>query len=225
MEQFQQAVTAAFQRIAATGAIEAAIEKNIAETVQSLVRDHLRPYSPFAKALEEQVAKALQVDLARLDLPSYGQMILNIVRRQVEAATDNQLAKTIQEQLTELLATAPATVTLQQLVAQFIEEHSEYEAERNEKITLFVEPLQYGMRWVHMDKEEGKDKYSCAVSFLHLTSTGKISALRLDRREVEKSIFVGPLHGFERTLFQMHAAGTVLTGLDDDIETNYPGRD
>jgi hypothetical protein len=225
MEQLQQAVAAAFQKVVDSGAVEAAIEKNIAETIQGLVRDQLRPYSPFAKALNEQVAKALQVDLSRLDLPSYGQLILNIVRRRVEAETDNQLAKVVEKQLSELLATAPAEISLQQLVEQFIEEHADDEAERNERITLIVDGRDYGMRWIYMDKAERKDKYSCAIRFLHNHETGKISALRLDGAEVEKTLFIGPLYRFERALFQMHAAGTRLTGVEEHIETNYPGRD
>jgi hypothetical protein len=229
MEQLQQAVNDAFGRVLSSGAVEAAIEKNIAETIQSIVRDQLRAYSPFAKALEEQVAKALQVDFSRVDLPSYGQLVLNIVRRLVEAETDKQLAKTIEPRLKELLVGAPEEVSLQQLVTQFIE-HSANDfcndhASSNERITLIVTPMEYGSRWVYMDARQGREKYSCDISFLISRDTQKISALRLDRREADKTLFIGPLYGFERTLFQMHAAGTRLTGLDEDIETTYPERD
>ncbi len=227
MEQLTAAVTDAFNKVVASGAIELAIEKQLTETVNSVISTHLRSYSPFAKLLEERVSKALQVDFDKIDLPSYGDMILKIVRAKVAEHADEQLAKTVQDELGKLLVKAPEQITLTDLVAQFIEHNTDrYNGgEQHESITLIVEDATYGSRWIYMDPEPDKDKYECAIRFLLSNQDQKISALRLDRKEVSKTIFVGPLYGFERSLFQMHTAGTKLVGADEYIDTNYPGRD
>jgi uncharacterized protein (DUF2267 family) len=227
LDQLTEAVTSAFTRVIASGAIEQAIEKNLSETISGLIREQLKSYSPFAKLLQEQVSKAMQVDFTRLDLPTYGDMILKIIRAKVDAEAGSQFAKNLEAQLSELLVAAPEEVSLTALVDQFKEHYADRYAGGNqhEKITLIVGDNDYGSQWIYMDAVPDKDKYGCAVRFLVSNQDGKISALRLDQKEVEKTIFVGPLYGFERSLFQMHTAGTKLTGLDADIDTYYPGRD
>ena len=51
MNELQQAVGAAFEKIVAAGTIEAAIEKKLTETVTSIIDHELRSYSDFGKAL------------------------------------------------------------------------------------------------------------------------------------------------------------------------------
>ena len=227
MEQLQQAISTAFANIAASGAIEQEIEAQLTKTVKTIITEELRSFSPFGESLKEHIAKALQVNFSELGLPGYNDFILKIVRNQVDAYVNNSLAIQVERQLAKLLEPAPAQIKLTELVKSFIESNAErYDcscAHGPARITLHIEPTEYGSRWVRLDKEPGKDKYECEISFLVTTENGRVSALRIGRQDVTKTLFVG-LYGFERKLFQMHAAGTklIIDAEEYDINTNYP---
>lgn len=227
MEQLQSAVTAAFANIVASGAIEQAIEAQLTKTVKTIIDDELRSYSPFGEELKARVKTAMQVNFDDLGLPGYNDLILKIVRRQVDAYANDAIANQVEKQLGKLLEPAPAEIKLTELVESFIESNVERygcSCERGpSRITLHIEPTGYGSRWIRLDKEPGKDKYECGISFLVGDQGGHISALRVDRHDVTKTMFVG-LYGFEQKLFQMHAAGTklVIDADEHDIDTNYP---
>ncbi|RDU99187.1 hypothetical protein [Trinickia dinghuensis] len=227
MEQLQQAVANSFAKIVESGAIEQAIDIQLSKTVKTVIDEELRAYGSFGEQLKEHVKKALEVNFDNLGLPGYNDLILKIVRQQVDAHANNAIAAQIEAQLGRLLEPAPAQITLSELVKSFIESNvEEYEcscAHGPSRITLQIEPTQYGSRWVRLDKEPGKDKYECAISFLVTVDNGRISALRIGRQEVAKTLFVG-LYGFERKLFQMYAAGTrlVVDAEEYDINTSYP---
>lgn len=227
MQELKAAVAGAFDKAASDGLIQQAIEKHVSETVIAAIRDCLREYSDFGNQVKDAVKNAMKVDFDRLGLPGYNDLVLKLIRQTVEKHTDDQLKEQVEKQMTDLLAPAPATITLSQLVADFIKRNTNYyscHCDGPTEITLIVEDIQHGMRWISMDKADGKDKYECDVRFLWSESDGHISALRFDRNEVSKTLFVG-LYGFERDLFQMHVSGTKLI-IDcdpDDINTSYPG--
>lgn len=230
MQDMTNAVAAAFQNIVASGAIEKAIEENIAKTVSSAIKQQLESYSDFGKKLSDHVKSALQVNFDDLGLSGYNDLILKIVRAQVDAHVGNVLAKQVEEQMAKLLQPAPAEIKLSELIKDFIERNKPdgCECGGSDQISLHIEESRYGSRWIGLDKEEGKSEYSCEIRFAVSESDGKIFGLRLDGKEADKTLFVGPIYGFERSLFQMYAAGTkvVVDGDSaDDFDTYYPGRD
>ncbi len=55
---------------------------------------------------------------------------------------------------------------------------------------------------------------------------GRVYSVRINEIAPKNALFIGPIYGFERKLFQLYAAGTKLV-IDcdvDDIDTSYPGR-
>jgi hypothetical protein len=230
MSELQQAVVAAFDRISASGMIEKAIEEKVGATVQDAIERELRSHSDFGKQVQEHVRAALQVDFSTLGLPGYSELILKIVRRQVDAHVNNALAEHVEEQMVDLLAPAPAEIALTTLVAEFIKDKTEYSGcscDGPDRITLIVEDSGsvQGYHHVYMDAEPRKSKYECGIQ-IAVNDASKVYSLMIGRANAEKSLFIGPLFGFERRLFQMYAAGTklIVDGGPDDIDTHYPGR-
>ncbi len=231
MQELTNAVNTALQRIIASDTIEKAIEAQLTNTIQAEIKSQLREYSDFGKQLEAAVKDALKVDFSNLGLPGYGDMILKIVRKQAEEQINAELARSIESRLTDILQPPPATINLSTLVEQYIEhcvENARHSCscDDTDRITLIVETSQYGSRWVYLDPDEGTDKYECKIRFLVGEKGGKISALKMDGSEVGNKLFVGKFYRFERTLFQLHAAGTelVIDGDEHSISTYYPGR-
>jgi hypothetical protein len=228
MKELEQAVMTSLANVVASGAIETAIEEKLTKTITSIIEDQLRSYSPFGEALKEHIQAALQVDFSTLGLPGYNDLILKLVRRKVGELTQESLSQ-VDAQLTKLLAPAPAEIKLSALVARFIEQNANQfscSCDGPDRITLHVEESQYGSRWISLDKEEGKADYECAIRFGVMDFDGRIFGLRFDRREIEKTLFVG-LGGIEREIFQLHAAGSrlIVDGDSHSISTHYPGRE
>jgi hypothetical protein len=231
MQELQNAVANAFANVVAAGTIEKAIEEKLSKTITSIIDDELRSYSDFGKSLSEQVKAALAVDFSNLGIPGYNDLILKVVRRQVDAHVNSVIATQVESQLTELLESAPESITLTQLVAEFIKDRSDYHGcscDGPDEITLVVDGSSSvdGYHNIYLDEEGGKSKYSCAIQ-IATNKEHTVYSLKIDDRDPKKTLFVGPLYNFERRLFQMYAAGTklIIDATEDDIDTSYPGRD
>lgn len=225
MKELEQAVVTSFATIVASGAIEKAIEEKLTATITSIIENELRSYSTFGEKLKEHIRVAMQVDFDRLGLPGYNDLILKLVRKQVGELTEKALAEQVEGQLANLLAPAPAEIKLSELVQQFISFHRDRiscSCDGPTRISLHVEESRFGSRWVALDRESGKSEYECAIRFGVSDSDGRIFGLRLDRREVEKTLFLD-LHGVERQIFQLHAAGSrlIIDGDEHSIDTSY----
>ncbi|MFM0022156.1 hypothetical protein [Paraburkholderia azotifigens] len=236
MQELQTAVSNAFSNIVASGAIEKAIEEKLTKTITSLVNEELQSYSDFGKSLSAQVKSALQVDFSTLGLPGYNDLILKIIRSQVDQQTNASIASQVEEQMKELLSPAPSEMQLSELIAEFIEsEHRNIgcSCDSPNRITLIIEdgtdngryPTLSEFYHIYFDKEPGKDKYDCAYRIA--VNNDKVYSVQLDRKDPNKTLFVGPIYGFARRVFQLYAAGTklIIDGDADSINTYYPGYD
>ena len=222
MQDMEQAVGKAFANVVASGAIEQAIEKQIAETISSAIKEHLRSYSDFGKAISEQVQRAVGVRLERLDLPSYNDLILKIVRAQIDGAMHGEAAKQIESSLGELLKQAPAEITIDELIEQFVEAYKE--DREGQGFTLRID-REYGSTYIALDKEEGTAKYSCDFR-IGVDKDGSVYHLAFSGGDVDKKMFVVRFHGFERTIFQLYTAKSKLVipadADDSDYEKYFP---
>lgn len=236
MQELQNAVSNAFANIVASGAIEKAIEEKLTKTITSIVEEELRSYSDFGKALSHQVKTALQVDFSNLGLPGYNDLILKVIRAQVAHQADTSIAMHVEKQLAELLAPAPTEIKLSELVEEFITFANDdlgCSCDKPDQITLIVEDGTDGGRYtslrnfyhISFDKNPGKDKYEC--DFRIDVNDGKVYNVTLNKRDPSKSIFIGPIYGFARRVYQLYAAGTnlIIDGDADSINTYYPGYD
>lgn len=214
MQDLTNAVAAVLDRIIKSDTIEKAIESQLTKTIQREVESALSSYSDFGKQLDTAIKGALQVDFSGLGLPGYNDMILKIVRAQVDANVNSLLAKQVEEQLTELLAPPPAEIKLSELVEQFKQAQRDKRSYScscdSEQITLIVEETSHGSRFIYLDADAHQGKYDCAIRFLVSDHDNQIHALKVDGRDMEKQLFVGSLYNFERSLFQLYAAGTKL---------------
>ncbi len=223
---FRETVIGALDSLIASGKVETFIEEALANTVKETVSHQLRTYSDFGKQLETKIKEAFALH-ADLQLPSYNDVILKIVRAQVEGHTNAVIQKQVAANLEELLKPAPAEITLSTLVEQYIEYLKESErggcvCHGYEEITLRVEENDYGSRDVNLHPKPNANRHECDIQ-IGATKEGKIYWLRFRDGDVEKRLFAGPFYGFERSLFQMKAAGTILKFDVDpsDIQTSY----
>lgn len=228
MKDLEQVVASAFSNIVSAGAIEKAIEEKLTKTITSIIDSELQSYSDFGKQLSEHVKKAVQVDFSKLGIPGYNDLILKVIRQRVDANLNEQIEKHVTSQLDELLAPTPEEIKLSELVADFIEFQAEKQSyscscDLPARITLLVE-TDGKFTHVALDKEYGSERYRCPWRID--THEGRVYSVKIDEIDPKKAIFIGPMYGFERKLFQLYAAGTklVIDANVDEIDTSYPGR-
>jgi len=223
MEDMKQAVAAAFDKVVASGAIEQAIEKQIGDTIGGIIKDQLRTYSDVGKAIEVQVKEALQI--GKMDLPSYADLIGKIVRRQVEVGMQNEATRQLEQNIAELLAPAPAEITLEQLINEFIEIRVEDDDSiRGDDFTLLIDHSDgstAGYKHIYLDPDARTSKYSCAIQ-IDVQPSGEVYGLKVGGRDLKDQLFVGKLYGFERKLFQLFTAKSKLIVPDDAHYSDYP---
>lgn len=227
MKELKQLVSEAFDKIAASGAIEQSIEKSLTSTITRAIEDQLCTYSDFGKVIKEQISAALAVDLRLAGLPTYGHLVTEIIRRRVDASMRGQFAAQLEKDIAALLAPAPAEITIETLIEEFIKEHEE--RREGEAFTLLIENEGRGFQYVALDAEAHTDKYSC--DYRIGVMDGKVYSLNFGRQDVAKTLFIGPLHGFEKLLFQLFAAKSKLIIPADadthshDYPTSFPYND
>lgn len=231
MKELKQLVSEAFDKIVVSGAIEQAIEKQLAETISSVLRGQLRSYSDIGKVIEAQVKASLNI--GTMELPSYADLIGKIVRRQVEAGMQNEATRQLEQNISELLAPAPAEITLDQLIDDFIKSRLDqsYSDIRGDSFTLIIEHAEgstAGYKHIYIDCEYGTSKYSCAIQ-IDVKPSGEVYGLKLGGKDLKDQLFVGPLYDFERKLFQLFTAKSKLIVPDDadasDYQTSFPYHD
>lgn len=228
---FRAAVISALDNLLASEVIETLIAKALEKTIATVIDNELRTYSKFGERIAEAVKKSLALH-GDLDLPSYNDAVLKIVRAQVEHQTNAVLQQQVAARLAELLTPAPESIKLSELAATYLQHVKEHH--RSGGCVCYGEE-EYGITCRIIDKERGDFKEiffadepgvdglygSKGISIS--THAGKVYHLRFGNADVEKQMFVGPLYGFERMLFQMHAAGSkIIYDVDEvDIETRF----
>ena len=222
MDQLKEAVAAAFDKVVASGAIEEAIHKQIGAAVTAGINEHLRDYSDFGKALKAKIGTLIEVDLDTIDLPSYRQLVGDIIKKRVGAVMSAEFTE------------KPATITLQALLDEFIESKKDaWNAHqlRGEKFTLNINRSENcdGYVDVSIDEDPNQGRHSSCAIHLRIRGDGEVWALSLGGADIKNKIFVGPLFNFEKRLFQMYTAKTrLIIDADaeaDDFETTFPYND
>lgn len=220
MKELETAIIAAFNKMAESGAIEKIIEEKISKTVDSILDSALKSYSDFGKDLEKTIKDGLKVDLKKLDLLEYNHIILAIIKKKLDHSVLTVGKERLEKEMEELLASPPAEVKLSALV-EMLKEGADDRS--GSECTCIVEgSISDGWGHVYLDKNDDKDKHQCDYRLAY-TDKGEVYSIHIDGRDPKESLFIGPLYGFERSLFQMYVAKTRLIVDRDDVDTYYSG--
>jgi hypothetical protein len=224
MIDLSEAIFEAANKLIASGKIEAAIEKQLEETVGRIIEEHLRSYSDFGKALAGHIKAAIGVNLEGVTIPEYNTMIADIVARRVDALLRKEGREALDATLSEILKPAPAEMKLSELIETFklwVVQQYDYEPKEDGQITVIVEgkPGKYDSRWIYFDRKSNTEKYKCEFSFL-VSWDSTVSYIRMRGHNTKDDIFIGGYYGFERDLFRLHAAKTKL--VIDEYDTCLP---
>ena len=198
------------------------IEKEVNSRVDKLIVESidraLRSYSDTGKLIEKAVEDALRVN--DLDLPSYGALVTQMLKTQIEARVAPLIAGRLAADMDELLRLAPKEVKLSEIADEMRQQH---EGEGyGPVITVIVEHNDYGSAWLYLDEETHHDghhaQYNCKHSIL-VSKDGTIASARTRDHDVGKG-WIGRAHGLEQKLRAYVACGTKIILDEDDVVTS-----
>jgi hypothetical protein len=225
--EFREAVITALDKVLASGVVEKTIEDSLQKTIASIIHGELRDFSKFGEALKKKIEESLAL-YGELDLPSYNETLLKYVRLNLKNIMENSAQKLIADKMQGLLTPAPASIKVSELIDQYRKylreknNRSEEEAEFNPLRFTFGWKVDYGHCHFYISEKPKVEPSFCDIRFT-AARDGEIYAVYFSTKDVEKQLFAGPLFEFERSLFQMRAAGTILE-MDigeDDVDKSY----
>ncbi|PZT51988.1 hypothetical protein [Paenibacillus silvae] len=216
-------VNDAMQSIKEEGIVEQIVRKKIEKTLESIVDDVFSSYSEFGKSLKEAVKENLNVDISRLDLPSYNTLVLQVVKEKLDVITHTQGVEKLKHQMDELLADVKPEYKLSELIEKWKESESEYEERDGEEFSLHIGDSSYSSTWVHLDPEPDTEKYQCRYAML-VRDDATVSCLKIDDKEINAKKIMYGLDGPGKDLFKIYAHGSKLL-IDKDQVDLYYGND
>lgn len=195
--------------------VTARIDKLIVESVDRA----LRSYSKTGKLIEDAVEDALKVN--GLDLPSYGDTVVKILKVQIAERVNELVAGRLSQDMEELLSLAPKEVKLSSIAELMLENHPDG---YGEVITVIVERNDFGSTWIYLDENQHldhRDKYRCQHSLL-VGKDGTISSATVDGRNLKDVHHVGKTYGLDQRIRAWVACNTKII-LDEDYVVTSVG--
>jgi len=225
MQELNTVVTSVMQNMIDSGKVEEMITAKMEKAVESVFDNMFRAYGDFGKGLEEGISSAVNIDFSTLKIPEYNLMIVQVLERLTCEHMEKEAEKAFVERLNKMLEPAPKEITTQGLIDLYLEHWRDEEDPRDlpEYATVEIEPWEYDFRNknLKMWKQKDESRYSSSDVDLNLFigKKGEIMIMRGDSRDN----FGGTNYGPDAKVYQMYAAGTVITDIHTvdagDLET------
>jgi hypothetical protein len=222
MKELEDAIVGSFRKMCSDGVLTKIVNDAVQKTVKDVIESSIRSFGPFGKALEAAVAEALQFDPSKFGLPEYNNIILDIVRKNYESILSKQGAELIQRQLEELMAKAPAEITVSQLVKDFKEWAVEsLNAEPGSSIKFECDSDSTVSRYRSIKLKIKSAKYSSDNKefSIGINDDDEVYYVWVWNKKLSDGMFVGTLYGFERDLFRMYLRKTKIIFDTTDPDT------
>lgn len=214
MEALQDKIAEIIAAKIASGELDEVIKAKIDNVVEAILDNTLNRWSPFAKALEEGIKQSINVDVDRLGLSGYNEMVAQLVQQKLDDAMRGDWSAKLSAHLDEILRHAPKTVKLSELFVEFAEMHK-FDAEVHDwpNATMLVDDTEYGSRWVYFDPQPRaySSKHMFGWSIL-VSKDGTIHSVSgsNERGRDREVLFGRPLGGMDGKLWQLFAGKSVL---------------
>ncbi len=210
MRSIEEMVADSMTALQNEGKVESIVKVNLEKAITEAVKDAVTGYnSPFKKALKEYVAGALPMDFKGIGLDGYNAMVMAVLKRKLDASLEAWVDKAISEDLQELLQTPPGTINVSDLLKQL--EKEQEEDHRHQGLTCHVSEGNLNGYWtLNLDAKPGVKERDCGFN-LSVDNEGQVYHMSFPYKgDVTSKMFVGRLHGFERTLFRLYIGKTKL---------------
>lgn len=206
------------------GSIEKKIEEQLEKTINKSIEDIFCSYGDFTKKLKEELQKVVCIN-DDLGLPGYGDLVTKIVRIQLGAHMEKQVADHVAGYIDTLLANYPAEITISELADKFKEYVRDDDITECREITFLVEDSGSvdGYFYIYMDEVRDKDKHSCMYQLC--CKEDEVWSVQINgwRVDASKHLFAGCLFGFEEFVFHAYTNKIKVIRDTDYIDQEMSG--
>ena len=212
-------ILAEVQRQTSEDALRKIVETKIGESVKSAVEAAFRSYGHVGQQIEKAVKNSLSIGDA-VDVPSYGSMVLALLRAKMDEVLHDQIKEHLDAEMTEILKIAPKEVTLKDVVEKLISDIDVGER-HGSSITLIAEPSDNvdGYWHIYIDEDEDKRKYDCETR-IAVDREGKIYSLTINNKDPKGTIIMGSFFGYQKMVFSAYCCGSkFIVGEPSHIST------
>ncbi|MGE6601489.1 hypothetical protein ACQKEY_07160 [Lysinibacillus fusiformis] len=215
------------------GTFKEIIKKQVTLTVENSVKDMMGPWSPLSKALEAELKEKLQINLAKLDIPSYNELLAQAIKKQLDDAIYTKGLVDFNKRVGEIVGSGmPEEIKLSELVlkmAKEIDELDDLSIDDYVEMTLIVEKSSYvnDSYHIYMDPHEDKQSYDCKyrlyisegkLSNVTVNAKEKYSADRYYSKVSPRIIMEGKMSYLEEELFKAYVHGIPIFVDEDQCE-------
>ncbi len=202
--------------------IEDQVNTRVGKLVVDSVDQALRSYSDTGEQIKKAVEDALRVD--RLDLPSYGNVVTAMLKRQVEATVSELVEGRLAQDMAELLKLAPKEIKLSEIADLMRKRWKAYNGHDDawgQIISVVVEESSYGFHYIGLDDRHGdkRSKRDCAYE-IGIDKDGKIFTATLEGRQLTETRTLGTSYGLDQLIRAWYACGTKIILDEDDVVTS-----
>lgn len=216
MKELNDLIVARMNNMTETGAIEKLIDTQLQESVKDILKNSLRSYSDFGKAVTEKLEASLACAVSKVSFPEYSHFISTAVVDCVSAHMSEQVVAGIKEQIGEILQPVPKEITGEKFLSELgrFFDHDSAGVEFEDGPYILPEwDMNSDETAVYMKVE---DRFK--VTFYDHKQNGNwhIGYIEDDR---ERHI-TADLGGATRTygvigyLYKLYCTGTIFTGID-----------
>lgn len=225
----QAKINEKFAELIEEGYVDKIVKEALQSTVKDIVQSSVRSYSSFGKELEKHIQDGMAVNLSRLSLAHYNDVVLRIVQEELDSTVAESATALIKERVQKSLGMLEKqNWKLSEIISKFKE--SLY-GEHEEELGFHVEESQYGGgHHIYFDehsKEDGglysssrKTKAYHKFDYkMHLDKEGKIYNFSIDgaRPDFTKETS----NGFDSFFFKLYAFDAIVEVDEDECEISW----
>lgn len=242
---FAHLVQAALNDAVTPEKIAAKVSAHVEKAVDQAIADAMYSWSDTGKLVKGAIEDSLRVN--KLDIPSYGHVVGQIVERAIQARVSEVVAAKLAKDLEDLLSLAPKRVKLSELVAELLGKDGKDDpchCGPRGRIYCNVEWNDWASAYVNLSKEKPTNRYDSEIRFLvnlpkkpddyarGEVPEGPISSGHVKGMDLQKDIRFGygtehakqktefgRWFGFEQKILAMHACGTIIELDENDVVT------
>ncbi len=192
--------------------LSSAIEKSIADSIDSIFRYN----GDGKKKIEEAVKKALDFDVEKLEIPSYRNSLLNMVKDKLNEITFKDMDVAVKAVDKLISEEVPESVSFEDLMYKFIDDvkeddKTEYEGE----ISIHVDDRE-SLVFIQFDKGSDIENYSCAYNLV-LHQDGKIHSFEFENKGHQSKYQFGESYNYTIAdyIYKLYVNGTKITDVQD----------
>ena len=212
-------------------ALKASVDEKVNGAIDDVLSSMFRSYGDVFKQIEKQLSAKINVNLEDVSLPEYNVMVTDMVVAATNRAMQASMSEHLIKELNEVFSPAPAETTVRQLIEPFIESWREENQgcnchdEFDDYATCEIEKTDYGSVSLKLWKKRREKKSYLRGDdeqdrrhdvHLFMSEEGKIRIIWDDHGDkLQFSNFATCNYNGFAKLYQMYAAGTVITDIND----------